>query len=462
MSDSEVFTIKQIIRYENRYIKKYSFGKLINKASSKISDFIDQDFSNKKLLFVCGPGNNGLDGELACKKLKRKNVRLLKINKKGDIDFSLLKSLIYEVDVIFDCIFGTGLNKKLNKNFTEVVNILNNSNKKIVSVDIPTGINGDTGEVMGKSVKADITLCMHFLKIGYFLLPGKKFIGKIIQLKLGLTSSKKRIPKINLIKKKFFKKQIPNFDVGINKYNKGHVLVIGGEMPGASRLVAYSSRKSGAGLSTIAVDKKFINLYSDSEPGTIIKKYEESDLDNKDALVIGPGLGKKFSKKKIIKILEIFNGPIIIDADAISVFEYKKNEFKDFLKNKKNILLTPHVGEFKRIFNYVFDSKILNCVEASNSIENHVLFKGHDSVISFFNDDIWINSLKNNNLATAGSGDILCGLVAGLIAQKMNFKSAVIAGVWVQNEISKSRNNVVVEDFLKKIPYIINSLKNNN
>ncbi|MAI76498.1 MAG: hypothetical protein CMM90_04885, partial [Rickettsiales bacterium] len=206
MSDSEVFTIKQIIQYENRYIKKYSFGKLINKASSKISDFINQDFSNKKLLFVCGPGNNGLDGELACKKLKRKNIRLLKINKKGHIDFSLLKSLIYEVDVIFDCIFGTGLNKKLNKNFIEVVNILNNSNKKIVSVDIPTGINGDTGEVMGKSVKADITLCMQFLKIGYFLLPGKKFIGKIIQLKLGLTSSKKRIPKINLIKKKFFKK----------------------------------------------------------------------------------------------------------------------------------------------------------------------------------------------------------------------------------------------------------------
>ena len=100
MSDSEVFTIKQIIQYENRYIKKYSFDKLIDKASSKISDFVNRDFSNKKLLFVCGPGNNGLDGELACKKLKRKNIRLLKINKKGHIDFSLLRSLTkYEAAV---------------------------------------------------------------------------------------------------------------------------------------------------------------------------------------------------------------------------------------------------------------------------------------------------------------------------------------------------------------------------
>ncbi len=233
-------------------------------------------------------------------------------------------------------------------------------------------------------------------------------------------------------------------------------------MPGASRLVAFSSRKTGSGLSTIAVENKYISLYSDSEPGTIVKKFEQSDLKNKDVLVIGPGLGKKFNKNKIIKIITIFDGPIIIDADAISVFENQKNKFKEFLKNKKNILLTPHFGEFTKIFNYKSDSKIVNCLEASNSIKNHILLKGHDSVISFFNGDIWINSIKNNNLATAGSGDILCGLVAGLIAQKMNLKSAVIAGVWIQSEISKLRNDVVVEDFLKKIPTVINSLKKNN
>ncbi len=202
MSDSEIYTIEQIIQYENRYIKKYSFSKLINIASSKITDYINKNLSNKKILFVCGPGNNGLDGELAFKKLKRKNDKLIKINKKGEIDLKLLKSSISEVDIVVDCIFGTGLNKKLNKNFKNIVNILNNSNKKIVSIDIPTGINGDTGKVMGISVKADITLCMQFLKIGYFLLPGKKFVGKVIKLNLGLSASQNRITKINLIKKK--------------------------------------------------------------------------------------------------------------------------------------------------------------------------------------------------------------------------------------------------------------------
>ncbi len=462
MISTKILTIDQIIASENTYIKKNSFSKLINKASSQIVKYIKENIKKKKILFLCGPGNNGLDGELTYTKLKSKKNKIIKIDKKCTININELKKRISEVDVIFDCIFGTGLNKKLNKKFISIINLVNHSKKKIISVDVPSGMNGDTGQIMDITVKPDVTLCMEFLKTGYFLLPGKKFLGKIVRLKLGLKSSKNRQPKINLISKSCFKNKMPLFGLEINKYDKGHVLVVGGEMPGASRLVALSSRKSGAGLSTLAIDRKHVNLYLESEPGTILKIFDYSDLKSKDVLVLGPGLGKKFSKMKIIKILELFDKPIIMDADAISIFEDKKKEFINFVKKKNNILLTPHLGEFKRIFNYSSNSKIINCINASNIIENSILLKGHDSVISFYNQDVWINNINNNNLATAGSGDLLCGIIAGLIAQKMDFKSAILAGVWIQNKISCSQNEVIVEDFLKKIPLAIKSLKNIN
>jgi len=315
---------------------------------------------------------------------------------------------------------------------------------------------------MGYCVKADVTLAMGFYKPSYFLHPGKNYCGDVIKINLNLKKYVSNEPKINLVEKSFFKNKIPKFGLNINKYDKGHVLVVGGVMSGASRLVAYAARKTGCGLSTISVDEENLKFYNKSEPGTIIKIFDTNDFYGKNVLVIGPGLGKDFTVEKVEKIIELFEGPIIVDADAISIFEKRKKRFHNLVKNKNQIILTPHEGEFKRVFKKTSKSKLVNCSLASDLIENCILLKGNDTVISFSKDDIWINPIKSNKLATAGTGDILSGIIAGLLAQGVSLRHAVIASVWIHSKISDSKNDSVVEDFLKRIPSTIGSLKNNN
>ena len=459
MYRQNLYTINQIKESENIYIKKNSLNKLFDNATTKIITFIKKNYKKKKILFVCGPGNNGMDGKLTYKKLSDKyDVNIFTIDRNHKIDFNKLKNLIKNTEIIFDCIFGTGLNKKIHGNNKKIIELINKSNKQIVAVDIPSGLSGDSGERMGTCIIADTTLAMGFLKPGYFLQPAKQFIGKLELLNLGLPLPTFK-PNIKLVNKKYIN-NIPCHNSNINKYDKGHVLIIGGEMAGASRLVAYSSRKTGCGLSTISVEEKNLKYYTQAEPGTIIKIFKNSDLLKKDVLVIGPGLGKSFKTKKLLEIIDLFNGPKIIDADAISIFENKKNQFSKFLTKQKNIILTPHTGEFKKVFNYSKKlSKINNCLRASKLIDNCVLLKGNDTVIAFPDENIWINNLANQNLATAGSGDVLCGIIAGLLAQKMTIEEAMPASLFIQSKISKSNKNVVVEDFIGEIPIAINSLK---
>ncbi len=460
MSNSKILKIKQIIECENIYIKKFSFDKLINQAANQILKYINQKFSNQKILFICGIGNNGQDGLLTYEKLNNKSRNYIyKIKNFSEINFKELKYLVEKTDVIFDCIFGTGLNKKITGKLKLLINLINNSEKMVVAIDIPSGINADTGEIMGNCVRADITLAMGFYKPSYFLHPGKVFCGDIQKMNLRLENYSGNKSQINLVKKTYFKNKFPQFELNISKYDKGHVVVVGGEMSGASRLVAYAARKTGCGLSTISVDKKNLKFYNQSDPGTIIKVFNINDLNDKDVLVIGPGLGKNFNLSRVEKIIKIFNGPIIVDADAISIFRDNREKFYNIIKNKSKIILTPHEGEFRRVFKSKSKSKLDKCSEASELVRNCILLKGNDTVVSFTKDDIWINSVKDNNLATAGTGDLLCGIIAGLLAQKMSFKHAIIASIWIHSKISESKNDSVVEDFLKKIPYTISSLK---
>ena len=241
----------------------------------------------------------------------------------------------------------------------------------------------------------------------------------------------------------------------VNKYNKGHVLVIGGEMSGAARISAISSRKIGAGLSTIAVLKNFLKYYEGTEPGTILTQFKLSDLKKKEVMVIGPGLGKFISQEFVTKLIKAFEGPIIIDADALSIFKNCKKIFYNLIKKKKNIVITPHEGEFTRLFDINLENKVQNTLLASKLIDNAVLFKGNDTVLAFPDEEIWIDNISTNKLATAGTGDMLCGLIAGLLAQKMEFRSAIKLALWIHGKLSTFKRNVIVEDFINSIPKVL-------
>ena len=463
MSKNRILTIEQIKESENQFICKNSEEQLLNIAGEKIAIFLLNKFKNKTLLFVCGKGNNGQDGVKASiflgEKIKNKVFSVPKNYSKKNLN--TLQSNIKSHEIIVDCLFGTGLNRPLSKFHQKIIEIINKSKKKIISIDIPSGLNSDTGQPLGSSVIAHMTICMGFYKPAHFLIPSKNNCGEKVLLKLPLKSSIKMFPKIHLLKNEKVYKSLPKHNNSINKYDKGHVVVIGGVMSGAARIVAFASRKVGAGLSTILVNPDHLKYYSKCEPGTIVAEYSDNHLLKKDVLVIGPGLGKDYDKNFIKKIILEFEGKIIVDADAISIFENQRNEFHQLIKKKKSLILTPHKGEFKKIF-YNSQNKVLDCFNASKLVSNIVLYKGNDTVISSPNGNVWINSNASNSLATAGSGDLLCGIISGLVAQKMKIDKSVLAAVCIQNDLSNRKKNVVVEDFLKDIQLVMNTIKNNN
>jgi hydroxyethylthiazole kinase-like uncharacterized protein yjeF len=463
MSKNRILTIEQIKESENQFICKNSEEQLLNIAGEKIAIFLLNKFKRKTLLFVCGIGNNGQDGVKASiflgEKIKNKVFLVPKNYSKKNLNS--LQSNIKSHEIIVDCLFGTGLNRPLSKFHQKIIEIINKSKKKIISIDIPSGLNSDTGQPLGSSVVAHMTICMGFYKPAHFLIPSKNNCGIKVLLKLPLKTPPKMSPKIHLLKNEKIYKNLPKHNNSINKYDKGHVVVIGGVMSGAARIVAFASRKVGAGLSTILVNPDHLKYYSKCEPGTIVAEYSDNHLFKKDVLVIGPGLGKDYDKNFIKKIILEFKGKIIVDADAISIFENQRNEFHQLIKKKKSLILTPHKGEFKKIF-YSSQNKLLDCFNASKLVSNIVLYKGNDTVISSPNGNVWINSDASNSLATAGSGDLLCGIISGLVAQKMKIDKSVLAAVCIQNDLSNRKKNVVVEDFLKDIQLVMNTIKNNN
>ena len=463
MSKNRILTIEQIKESENQFICKNSEEQLLNIAGEKIAIFLLNKFKRKTLLFVCGKGNNGQDGVKASiflgEKIKNKVFLVPKNYSKKNLNS--LQSNIKSHEIIVDCLFGTGLNRPLSKFHQKIIEIINKSKKKIISIDIPSGLNSDTGQPLGSSVVAHMTICMGFYKPAHFLIPSKNNCGEKVLLKLPLKSPIKMSPKIHLLKNEKVYKSLPKHNNSINKYDKGHVVVIGGVMSGAARIVAFASRKVGAGLSTILVNPDHLKYYSKCEPGTIVAEYSDNHLIKKDVLVIGPGLGKDYDKNFIKKIILEFKGKIIVDADAMSIFENQRNEFHQLIKKKKSLILTPHKGEFKKIF-YSSQNKLMDCFNASKLVSNIVLYKGNDTVISCPKGNVWINSDASNSLATAGSGDLLCGIISGLVAQKMKIDISVLAAVCIQNDLSNRKKNVVVEDFLKDIPLVMNTIKNNN
>ncbi|MAJ68000.1 MAG: hypothetical protein CMM89_07620 [Rickettsiales bacterium] len=459
----KILKISQVIDSENEFILKNSEKKLFDLATKKLKKYIQKNVINKKILFICGPGKNGLDGIKTEKLLKSKKSLIYLINKEKDLNLIKLSNQINNCDIIFDCIFGIGLKRKLDKTFLKIINMINSSKKKIISIDIPSGINSDTGGNFGANINADYTLAMGFFKPAHFLLPAKKYIGKLKVINLNLKLPRILKPDINIIKKKIIKNFQLLHQIDINKYDKGHVCVVGGKMAGAARIVAIASRKIGAGLSTISVEKKYLTYYTKSEVGTIVEVFNNSSLYKKNVFVIGPGLGKDFKKKKICKILENIKEPVILDADAISIFEKDRDKFYSILAKKKNVILTPHHGEFCRVFKYNKKmSKIDNCITASKLIKNIIIFKGNDTVVSFPDGKVYVDTESKKSLATAGSGDMLCGMIAGLISQGIRIEDAVLVSIFLQSRISREKNKTIVEDFIELIPKTLNLIKNSN
>ncbi len=466
---------------EMETFKKEESFRVMQKAAEACFNFIIDIVSNKKILVICGPGNNGGDGILIAKYLydKQKNVALyapLGMAKTNDSKKALAllnsrtlikKNVNFEdYEIIIDSVFGVGLNRPITKELQILFQNLNNSKPKVISIDMPSGVLTDTGQVSSVAIKADTTLTFHRLKPGHLLLPGKEHTGTIelLDIQLENLDNETKIflntpPPIKKIRDKDY------------KYSRGTSYIIAGtQLIGASKLAALaaskSSLRSGAGLSKLFIAKENEKIFkphileemmvlygNQQELFEIIQKTKITSL------IFGCGLDINQNNLELLKFLLEQPINLVLDASVFSLIEQDKSSYLNALsKREVTTILTPHKGEFERIFKITSD-KIHDCINAAKKANAIILYKGSDTVIGTPSGEAYINHLSSPHLATAGSGDVLAGLIGGLLAQKYEGVEASKLACYIHSQCGiRLGEGLIASDLILEIPNVLKNL----
>jgi NAD(P)H-hydrate epimerase len=341
--------------------------------------------------------------------------------------------------IIIDAIFGTGVRLPLSHLLYDVINLINAEKAYMISLDIPTGVEGDSGFIQGNAVKADLTLAVGLPKLGYFQAEGARLVGEIEVIQSGLPRDIIENEGDKFLIDKDLKKDLPKER---NKFGDkklfGHTLVIGGShgLTGALVMSSTAALKVGAGLVTAATwepqYQEFITrLIPEVMTGYI--PYEQSkwsrlikDLEKYDSIVVGPGFGRSLrSRNLVLEILNNFSGPVVLDADAINVLNIK-DDAEVFKVRSAPTLMTPHFGEFSRFTGIAFEEvekkPYYYLKETIERINCSVILKGPCTYLGFPNGKTYFNFSPNDGMASGGVGDVLAGILGGLIAQEANLK----------------------------------------
>lgn len=417
---------------------------LINRAGSALANEIKKRFAGGRVLVCVGKGNNGNDGRLLAQILsKTHGFSVATLN----IYNGIFKLLDKKFDIIVDCIFGTGLDRNVEGKYKDAIEKINNSGAFIISCDIPSGINGDSGLVMGCAIKANLTIAIQEYKLGHFLNDGPDYCGQLACVDIGISiwgdEFAYRLTKQDV--SNLFAKRIRN----THKGNFGKACVLGGSscFPGSVLLSAnaISALKMGIGYCNIAVADSLMQFYVHKTPEctfTPLKSldgkllYDEfglTNLLNFDSIAIGMGLTCSENVYNSIKfLLKNYKGTLIIDADGLNSL----SKFGlDVLLNKScKVVLTPHVGEFSRLSGLTKEEIINNFIQASKDFAKKynvvLLLKSATSVITD-GEMVCLNTTGTSCLSKGGSGDILSGIIAGITARNNELFSDVASSAFL-------------------------------
>ena len=473
--------------FEKReFLKKKSYFFMKN-AGKQVFDLIKKNFKNKQpKIVLCGPGNNGGDGFIIAKHLidrghKTKVYALLnKKSYKGDALKALneygeeIKKIssfrIKKNALIVDAIFGIGLSRNIKGKLKKIFNQINKSNNRVVSVDIPSGVCSNTGKILGSAIKADFTITFHRKKIGHILGLGKKFSGRIKVMDIGF-SQKKMNTQCLKNSPNLWIRYFPWKKTSDHKYSRGRAVVYGGqkEFTGAAILSAQAALKTGTGSVKIICSKNTLQIYSIKFPSVLKTEinniYQLENFLKKEkitSILIGPGSGSNKKIKQITKLILRKVKYVVLDADALTCFKGDLKSLYSLLD--KNKIITPHLGEFQKIFPKI--NKNLNSIDktlnAVKLIKSNIVLKGSTTIIASYNKKIVINDHSSSELAVIGSGDVLSGIIVSLIGQKkMNPFLAGCAATWLHGDIAKNYGKgLIAEDIVRDIPAALKRLKN--
>lgn len=431
----------------------------------------------RRFVVLCGPGNNGGDGYVAARALCEAGAvvdvfeMVEPTTLKGDARRAALASPIAAGplneygpeagDVIIDALFGAGLSRNLSDDVQRHVARINDASVPVIAVDLPSGICGFRGKVLGNALQAARTITFMAMKPGHLLMPGRAVCGEIEVFDIGIPH---RILAANVgnIRKNhpsLWASQLPLLAGATHKYKRGHLVVFSGgaSHTGAARLAATAGLKCGAGLVTVAAPQEAIAVTAGALTAVMVRQVETQaeltdwlDTAKISACVLGPGFGVGERARDFVSA--VCEKPLVLDADGITSFrDDPKLLFDAFAGGETRLVLTPHEGEFARLFPDIAADEKLGKVEKGRAAaaRSHavIVYKGADSVIASPEGHAYINANAPPWLATAGSGDVLAGMIGALLAQGVPAFEAAAAGVYLHGEAAlKAGPGMTAED----------------
>ena len=454
---------------------------LMHNAGSAVAREIVRRWPPRPTTVLCGPGNNGGDGFVVARVLAAAGwpVRLALAGSmeqlRGDARHhaALWQRPVEGLDVgavenatlVVDALFGSGLSRPLSGAIPRVLRAIAERGLPIVAVDVPSGLLGDTGESLG-AVPAVLTVTFTRKKPGHVLLPGRELCGETVVADIGTAAALlERIPVDTWENDPaLWRGNLPQLRASGNKYSRGHALLWGGyPTTGAARMAARAAARAGAGLTTIAVPPEALPVYAAAltsimvraagTPADLGKLLEDSRL---NALLIGPGAGVDAATRARALAMLATQRAVLLDADAISAFAQDREAL--FSAVAGPCVLTPHDGEFARLFEASGD-KLARARAAARTSGAVIVLKGADTVIAAPDGRAAVNSNAPSTLATAGSGDVLGGMILGLLAQGMEAFSAAAAGVWLHGAAASDFGpGLLAEDLPDLVPGVLRRL----
>lgn len=461
-----LLTGHEMKNWERQAMEKYKVPSLVlmeKAAQAVVRELLCGAYDLHKVLVVCGTGNNGGDGLAVARMLRMKKIdtevclvgNTENFTPDAGLQFQMYQAIsgkmvtvpnCEEYTVIVDALLGIGCNREVTGDYAQIINRINASKASVVSIDVPSGISSDTGKVCGICVKADATVTFFTEKLGMMLYPGRNYCGKITVEDLELPFDETEDCNIIAYEEEDLKK-LPVRNNDSHKGTFGRVLVIAGspEIAGAAYLASAGAYRMGAGLVKTYTTKENQFAMQTLLPEALLETYDRNELSLEqlsaalawaDVAVIGPGLGVDPGAEQILNyVIRESKVPMVVDADGINLLAKNKNWI---LEKKAEMILTPHVLEMARLLGVdkktVQEDEMKAAQEFVKEYPVTLVLKDARTIVAKAGERLYLNVSGNSGMATGGSGDVLAGIIGGLLAQGMNLIEAARLGVYLHGK----------------------------